>query len=142
MTYELSLNPNVQQKLYEEIVETNANLDGKRISYETLQKMKYLDQVVSETLRKWPPALMDRLCVKEYECDYGDGEKFLFEKGIAFWIPVYGIHHDPNYYPDPEKFDPDRFSDENKNNILPGTYLPFGSGPRNCIGKSIQGIES
>lgn len=59
---------------------------------------------------------------------------FNVEKGRTFMIPVYGFQHDPRYFPDPEKFDPDRFNDENKNNILPGTYLPFGVGPRNCIG--------
>lgn len=98
--------------------------------------MKYLDQVVSEGLRKWPiNTITTRMCVKDYLCEYGDGEKFLFEKGLEFWIPIYGIHHDPQYYPDPETFDPDRFSDENKYKILPGTYLPFGLGPRGCIGK-------
>jgi hypothetical protein len=50
-------------------------------------------------------------------------------------IPIYALHHDPHYFPDPEKFEPERFSDENKENIKNCTYLPFGSGPRNCIGK-------
>lgn len=50
------------------------------------------------------------------------------------WIPVAGIHRDEQYYPNSLKFDPERFSDENKNKIQPFTYLPFGSGPRNCIG--------
>lgn len=57
---------------------------------------------------------------------------------MAQWLfPVYGFHHDSKYFPNPEKFDPERFSDENKHNIIPGTYLPFGIGPRNCIGKKI-----
>lgn len=51
LTYELCVNPDIQQKLYEEIIDTNENLDGKRIDYDTLQKMKYMDQVVSEGLR-------------------------------------------------------------------------------------------
>lgn len=49
-------------------------------------------------------------------------------------VPVYGVHRDPRYYPNPDKFDPERFSDENKGNIEPLSYFPFGSGPRNCIG--------
>jgi Cytochrome P450 len=53
-------------------------------------------------------------------------------------VPVYALHHDPDYFPDPEKFDPERFSDENKGNIKNFTYLPFGSGPRNCIGKAYK----
>lgn len=53
---------------------------------------------------------------------------------LVFLIPIYGLHHDPKHFPDPEKFDPERFSEENKHNIAPNTYLPFGVGPRNCIG--------
>lgn len=52
---------------------------------------------------------------------------------IAF--PIHAIHMDEKYFPEPEKFDPERFSDDNKHDIKPGTYLPFGIGPRNCIGK-------
>lgn len=134
-SYELALNPAVQNRLYEEIRDMNASLGGKRIDYDVLQKMKYLDQVITEALRKWPPAaLTDRKCVRDYA--YDDGElKFKIEKGSAFWIPIYALHRDPKYYPEPEKFDPERFNDENKNNIVPGTYVPFGTGPRNCIGK-------
>lgn len=62
--------------------------------------------------------------------------KFKVEKGTAFVLPVYGLHHDQKYFPDPEKFDPERFSDENKNSIVQGTYIPFGVGPRNCIGNT------
>lgn len=49
-------------------------------------------------------------------------------------IPAVGIHYDPKYFPNPNKFDPDRFSDENKSSIVPGSYIPFGVSPRNCIG--------
>ena len=54
--------------------------------------------------------------------------------GDEIWIPVFEIHKDPKYYPDPEKFIPERFSYENRSNIDPATYLNFGLGPRNCIG--------
>lgn len=132
--YELAVNLDIQQKLYEEIREMNKVLEGKILNYDLLQKMQYMDMVISETLRKWPPAgLTDRVCVKDYL--YDDGTfKFTIEKGRAFWIPIYSLHHDPNYFPNPDKFDPERFGDENKNNIQPGTYAPFGIGPRNCIG--------
>lgn len=91
--------------------------------------------VVSETLRRWPPgAFTDRLCLKDYHFDDGN-LSFTIEKGQQLWISFSALHHDPNYFPDPLKFDPERFSDENKHNIQPGTYVPFGFGPRNCIGK-------
>lgn len=63
------------------------------------------------------------------------------EKGIELAIPVYAIQHDPKYYPDPERFDPERFSEENKRNILPYTYFPFGLGPRLCIGARFTLVE-
>lgn len=56
VSYELLANPDVQQKLYGEIAEVNEKLNGRRIDYDTLQRMKYLDQIICETLRKWPPA--------------------------------------------------------------------------------------
>ena len=55
--------------------------------------------------------------------------------GDALFIPIIALHRDPNYYPDPESFDPERFSDDNKHNINQLTYLPFGIGPRSCIGE-------
>lgn len=56
-----------------------------------------------------------------------DDKKFLIEKGKNFYIPIFGIHHDDRYYKNPEKFDPERFNEENRRNIDPDTYLPFGN---------------
>lgn len=127
--YELAANPDIQQKLYEEIVETNACLAGNGITYDALQKMKYLDQIISEVLRKWPPAsFSDRLCMKDYTFDNGNGVKYTLNKDAEIIVPIYSIHHDPRFFSEPEKFDPERFSDENKNRIIPGTYIPFGIG--------------
>lgn len=135
IAYELVANPDVQQKLYEEIADVNEQLDGKRITYDAIQKMKYLDQVISETLRMWPAALqVDRECVKDYTYDDGN-KKFIIEKGSVIAFSLLGIQRDPKYYPNPNVFDPERFSDENKHKIVSGTYAPFGIGPRNCIGR-------
>lgn len=80
---------------------------------------------------------IDRNCSKDYM--YDDGKlRFKIEKGSNIAIPIYSIQQDPKYYPDPERFDPDRFSDANKHNIVPGSYIPFGIGPRNCIGNWIE----
>lgn len=126
LAYELIANPETQTKLQAEVDEVNNKLGGKMVNYEMIQNMKYMDQVVCETLRKWPAApMIDRLCVKDYEIEYDD-KKFMIEKGKNFYIPIYGIHHDERYFENPQKFDPDRFSDENKANIDPDTYLPFG----------------
>uniref|UniRef100_A0A1B0D3B2 Cytochrome P450 n=1 Tax=Phlebotomus papatasi TaxID=29031 RepID=A0A1B0D3B2_PHLPP len=65
--------------------------------------------------------------------DVTQGLEYKFEKGDLFMIPTIGLQHDPQYFLNPDKFNPERFSDENKHKIIPGTYLPFGIGPRNCI---------
>lgn len=61
-------------------------------------------------------------------------DSMVIEKGQKIIIPMYNIHHDPKYYPNPEKFDPERFSTEQKCKRLNGTFIPFGDGPRMCIG--------
>lgn len=128
IAYELVANPDVQEKLIKEVDETFQKLEGKDLTYEELQKMKYMDQVISEVLRMWPAApVTDRLCVKDFTLEY-DGKSIHIEKGISFMIPIIGFHKDEKYFPNPNKFDPDRFSDENKHNIDLNTYLPFGIG--------------
>jgi cytochrome P450 len=89
--------------------------------------------IISEVLRMHPVApMVDRQCCNNITFpEFG----LTLEKGASVLIPVRGLHFDPEYFPDPYKFDPERFSDENKQNIRPYTYLPFGEGPRNCIGK-------
>ncbi|XP_058837442.1 cytochrome P450 9e2-like [Topomyia yanbarensis] len=141
MAYQLAMSPEVQQKLYEEILATNEQLKGKVLSYDTLQAMKYMDMVVSETLRLIANPMTDRLCVKDYHLDDGQGLRFTIDKGTCVWFPIYGIHHDPKYYPNPEQFDPERFNDTNRVNINMSTYLPFGIGPRNCIGSRFALME-
>ena len=76
MAHELAVNPDVQDRLYEEVKEIKKELNGKPLTYEILQKMQYLDMVVSETLRKWPPGIVsDRVCTKEFVMDDGKGTK-------------------------------------------------------------------
>nr|CAH7721220.1 unnamed protein product [Callosobruchus chinensis] len=143
VAHELVENPDVQSKLREEIMETKAQCKGK-LSYEALLKMKYMDMVISETLRKWPLAVFtDRVCTKPYTIQpTKPGEKPVqLSVGQNLLMPVYGIHHCYKYYPHPERFDPERFNDENKDRISPYTYIPFGLGPRNCIGNRFALLE-
>ena len=133
--HELMENPDVQEKLLREILEVEQSLDGKPLSYENIQNMHYMDMVIQECLRKWPPAMVtDRVCNKDITYTYENGEKLELKKGDCVWIPIVGFHRDPNFFENPNKFDPERFSEENKDKIKPFTYLPFGVGPRNCIG--------
>lgn len=134
--HELAVNKHVQMRLVQEIDEVRKQLDGKPLTYEILQKMEYLDMVVSETLRLWPPAVAtDRACTIPYQLvNESNGQKINFKLGDGIWIPILGLHRDPRYFPNPDVFDPERFSVENRSKIVPFTYMPFGVGPRNCIG--------
>lgn len=92
--------------------------------------------VRAEILRKYPPApLLSRRCEYKYQIP---GSKVVLPAGMRVVIPIYGLHHDPNYYPEPMTFKPERFTEENKRTRHPYTYLPFGEGPRNCIGKDFN----
>lgn len=137
LCYELAINPDVQQKLQSEIDNV---FNSDKLSYENLLKMKYLDMVVCESLRKWSPApILGRKCTKSFEIKPKTSEEKSLElkPGDVVWIPVHGLHYDPKVYPDPSRFDPERFNDENKSKINPLHFIPFGAGPRNCIGKGI-----
>lgn len=134
MCYELAMNPDVQKRLQCEIDEFRHKIGGE-IVYEKLLNLKYLDMVVSESLRLWCPFVhAQRTCVEDFVIRSVDGKTPLVLKtGIDIIIPILAIHTDPSYFPNPYKFDPDRFSDENKHKIIPFSYIPFGAGPRNCI---------
>lgn len=87
----------------------------------------------TETLRKYPPVpVLTRDCTETYKIPDSD---LVILKGQTVFFPILGIQYDPEHYPDPERFDPDRFTNEGKSTRHPFTWLPFGEGPRNCIGK-------
>ncbi|EDW81111.1 uncharacterized protein Dwil_GK11195 [Drosophila willistoni] len=140
--HEIMENEDVQEKLYEEVRQVTADLGDGELTYEALVGMKYLDQVVSESLRKWPAAIaVDRECNKDITYDV-DGQKVEIKKGDIIWLPTCGFHRDPKYFENPKKFDPERFSEENKDKIQPFTYYPFGLGQRNCIGSRFALLEA
>lgn len=134
LCHELALNTNIQDRLRQEIDETDESLSGGRVTYEALQNMTYLDQVISEVLRKWPVAFfLDRKVNKEYTLENVDGARLTLYPDDVVWLSPYVFHRDAIYYPNPDKFDPERFSAENRKSIVSGTYFPFGLGPRACI---------
>lgn len=84
-------------------------------------------------MRKHAPIeAVTRVAIKDYKIP---GTNITLEAGTKVQVSVRGIHHDPEHYPDPEKFDPERFNDENKSKRHPFSFLAFGEGPRICIGK-------
>ncbi|XP_049780048.1 cytochrome P450 6k1-like [Schistocerca cancellata] len=137
--HELAFNPDIQSKLHDEIDTVLRENDGE-ITYDAIARMTYLDKVLSESLRKNPPlTTLIRECNQDYKIPDSD---VVVEKGTKIAVSVLGLHRDPKYYPDPERFDPERFSEEAKAQRQPYTYLPFGDGPRNCIGMRLGLLQT
>ena len=93
--------------------------------------------IFTETLRKRPViSFLERMCLHDYELPAPDGNgTIILPAGTGVYTSILGPHFDPMYFPEPEKFDPDRFTEENIRSRPNYTYLPFGEGPRMCIGK-------
>ncbi|XP_065280051.1 uncharacterized protein [Dermacentor albipictus] len=128
--YLLAIHPDVQTQLRKEVDDCFAT-HGDHPDLEAITKLKYLHCVISESLRMYPPVMrLERVPC----CDYALGDKGVkLKQDDLITIPVYAMHHDPQYFPDPWTFKPERFDDENVGSIKPYTYLPFGGGPRNCL---------
>ncbi|KAJ8977038.1 hypothetical protein NQ317_017712 [Molorchus minor] len=137
--YELALHQDIQNKLREEIRAVLKKHDNK-ITYESVMDMPYLEKVINETLRKHPPGqAIPRVCNKDYPVP---GTNVVIERGTQVVIPILALHRDPEYYPDPEVFDPERFTEENKAKRPASTFIPFGDGPRICIGLRFGMLQS
>uniref|UniRef100_A0A8C5B031 Cytochrome P450 3A n=1 Tax=Gadus morhua TaxID=8049 RepID=A0A8C5B031_GADMO len=128
LAYNLALNPEVMTKLQQEIDSTFPNKGA--VEYQALNQMEYLDSVINESLRLYPLALrLERVAKATVEIN-----GLVIPKGTVVMVPLWVMHRDPDLWPNPEEFKPERFSKENKDTIDPYTYMPFGAGPRNCIG--------
>ncbi|XP_059152005.1 cytochrome P450 3A16-like [Physella acuta] len=130
----ITMHPDCCKRVQEEIDEKCGQTPP---NYENVQSMAYLDMCINESLRMAPPAfLINRVCVQETVV-----QGIRFPKGMDFAVPVYAFHTDPEIWPEPEKFDPERFTEENKESRHPYAHIPFGQGPRNCIGMRLALLE-
>ncbi|KZC03879.1 Cytochrome P450 9e2 [Dufourea novaeangliae] len=139
--HEIGCNPEVQEKLLAEIDEVNRKTNGKP-NYDAFSGMRYMDAVLDETSRMYMGApFLDRECVKKFELPpAGPGLKPVTVKpGDVVWFLSGAIHKDPKYYPDPYTFKPERFLN---GEVSPYNFLPFGIGPRNCIGKRFGQMQT
>jgi cytochrome P450 len=102
-----------------------------------MNKMPYLDQVFNEALRMHPPVMFtSRICTEPIDLIF-DGKTAPIEKDMNVYIPIHQIHYDPEYYKNPHEFQPERFDPKNgglKAFKDKGVFLPFGDGPRMCLG--------
>ncbi|XP_046385527.1 probable cytochrome P450 6a14 [Ischnura elegans] len=154
--YELSRNLDVQQKLRDE-VDRVLGEHGGEITYEALTQMQYMDCVTSETMRMYSPApLLFRECTKEWRIPSAQetGTDHLDWKpetrdggpvvvvGTKVHLPTPGLHYDPEYFKDPQCYNPERFTEEGRKHWPQFAYLPFGEGPRICIGMRFGSLQS
>lgn len=140
-TYSLAQNPGIQHRLRKE-VEQVVERDGGEIRYETIMNLEYMDSVVNETLRRYPPVLkVERTTTRDYE--FANGLKI--PAGHNVYIPTFAIHHMEEYFADPFRFDPQRFlpvRSTSSEAVKPLSFLPFHAGPRNCIGARFALLEA
>jgi cytochrome P450 len=133
--YELARNPEVEARLVDEV---SSVLRGRSPTIEDLKQLPYLDMVVKESMRILPSVWA---YMREPQEDVRLGEHVL-PKGCIAFISPYVLHHDARYFPEPERFMPERFSRENEKAIPRGAYVPFAAGPRVCLGKSFAMMEA
>ncbi|CAL8085215.1 unnamed protein product [Orchesella dallaii] len=136
----LSLHPNHQKLCHEEIDAVyNDPINWKTgvLEFEALKELKQLERCINETLRINPLSII----MRQLETPLRIDEKLVIPEGVSVVMPPYALHHQPQYYPDPEKYDPDRFLPEEVTKRHPFAFVPFSAGQRGCIGMKLAMIE-
>jgi len=134
--YLLSQNPEAESKLHDEL---KAKLHGKTPGAEDVKNLPYTTNVLTESMRLYPPAYaIGREATQDYLIP---GTSYVASKGATVAVSQYVIHRDPRYFSNPEKFDPDRWKPEMKSSLPKFAYFPFGAGPRSCVGEPFAWME-
>lgn len=126
----LANNQSIQQQIVDEINEIMPD-PSEELTIKMLNDMKYLERCLKESMRLFPPVAFISRTLKE---DLVTSVNFKIPKGTIVAIHIFDVHRDPKTYPNPEKYDPDRFLPENVQARHPYAYIPFSAGPRSCIG--------
>jgi cytochrome P450 len=126
--------PAIQAKL---AAEAHDLLAGEVPSFEHLPHLRYTEKVIRESLRLYPPGwYLTRKAIEDLELG-----GYRIPKGTTVVMNLWGLHRDARYYPDPESFNPDRWTPEFTRSLPPLAYMPFGAGPRRCIGAPFAEME-
>jgi len=135
MFYSLSKNQDKQELLRQEI---DSVLQGRLPTYDDISQLPYLEMVVKEGMRMYPPVGYMRSRVTSQIETFGG---YQIQKGTTVIMPIWSMHHNPEFWEDPEQFKPERWSKENRSKINPYSYMPFSKGPRSCIGNKFSVLE-
>ncbi|EFA01323.1 cytochrome P450 4BR3 [Tribolium castaneum] len=135
--YAIAQNPDVQKKIYDELVSVLGPDCKKEITFSDIQELKYLDVVIKEAHRLYPPVPLIERSLEE-DCTI-DG--LTIPKNTNISIFLYGMNYNKDVYPEPHVFDPDRFLPEKQGERHTFAYVPFSAGPRNCIGQKFALLE-
>nr|QZK27660.1 cytochrome P450 monooxygenase CYP6CV1 [Conogethes punctiferalis] len=139
LIHEMALNPDIQERVHDEVSKVYEKCNG-QLNYECIKDMPYLEMVFDETLRKYSVAgILFRKSQAEYTFP---GTNVTIPKGMSVLISANGLNADPEYFSKPEEFNPENFSPDNVKNIPQCVYMPFGEGPRNCIGMRFAKVQS
>jgi cytochrome P450 len=133
--YLLSKHPEVARKLEQEAASV---LGGRAATFEDLPRLELTERVLQEAMRLYPPAW----CFERAAVDADEVGGYAIPAGTTIAVCPYVLHRNPSYWDDPETFDPDRFSPERGAARSRFAYLPFGDGPRICIGKAFAMMEA
>ncbi|KAL1491451.1 hypothetical protein ABEB36_012049 [Hypothenemus hampei] len=135
--YLLARYPEVQELVRDEQNDIFGKNTESKTTYRDLQQMKYLEMVIKESLRLYPPVpLIGRKITKDIQY-----KEHCIPKGTILGLFIYGINRDPDFFEKPHEFLPERFLEQNTNAKYPFSYIPFSAGPRNCIGQKFAMLE-
>ena len=131
LIYYLAKDQKLQEEVQNEVDNYFQNLPDDQVDLNNLNsQLPLLSACIDETLRLRPPfRMIERICTKDYEYN-----GFKVSKGVNVMVPVWALHRNPVYFPDPETFNPTRFLPENKKSLNPFSIAVFGHGNRNCAG--------
>lgn len=160
--FELVKNPECMKKAQEEI---DRVVGDREPTYDDIKNLKYVRLCIAETLRMYPePPLLIRRCRTQDQVPAGGGREATVIRGMDLFLAIYNIHRDERFWPEPDTFDPMRFTRAYKNPDIPGwdgfdpakwennlypneiasdfAYLPFGGGARKCVGDEFATLEA
>ncbi|XP_042784706.1 cytochrome P450 4F2 isoform X7 [Panthera leo] len=136
--YNLAKHPEYQERCRQEVQELLRDREPKEIEWDDLAQLPFLTMCIKESLRVHPPvAVVSRCCTQDVVLP--DGR--VIPKGVICLVSIFGTHHNPSVWPDPEVYNPFRFDPENIKERSSLAFIPFSAGPRNCIGQTFALTE-